>query len=76
MMYPKQENLRGQKNKVKGGVLGYVECSRKEEGGDPGMLMNTREKGYFLIKAWRFLLGEKGSCLKGRSLLFQLHVLG
>lgn len=36
---PKLESLRGQK--VKGGVLGHVECTRKGEGDYPGMIENT-----------------------------------
>ena len=36
------------------GVLGDVECHRKGEAGDPGMLEDTSVKGHFVIKVWSF----------------------
>ena len=52
------------------GVLGDVECHRKGEAGDPGMLEDTSVKGHFVIKVWSFLLERKSSCPKGENLLF------
>ena len=66
----KKEDLSEDGNKVKWGVLGDVECHRKGEAGDPGMLEDTRPKGHFVIKVWSFLLERKSSCPKGENLLF------